>query len=123
MQITTASVHDVNVLDNLQYEMGSFYILDRGYVDFSRLHNTHLQKAILSYVPKATLDLSVCAQMLLIKRPVCSDQIVVLEVHQSKYDYPNKVRRIKYHDKELGRDFVFISNNMDLEAFKNCSIV
>src|ERR1035437_3721432 len=43
MLITTASVHDVNVLDNLQYEIGSFYILYRGYVDFSRLHNIQIE--------------------------------------------------------------------------------
>lgn len=49
---------------------------------------------------------------------VLSDQIGMLEVYQSKKDYPNKIRRIKYHDKELDRNFVFISNNMDLEAFE-----
>lgn len=45
MLITTATVHDVNILENLQYEIVSFYILDRGYVDFYRLHNIHLHKA------------------------------------------------------------------------------
>jgi len=45
-------------------------------------------------------------------------QIDMLEVYQSKKNYPNKIRRIKYHDKEFDRNFVFISNNMDLEAFE-----
>lgn len=46
------------------------------------------------------------------------DQIGELEVYLSKKDYPIKIRRIKYHDKELNRDFVFVSKNMDLEAFE-----
>jgi hypothetical protein len=119
MLITTASVLDVNVLDNLQYEIGSFYILDRGYVDFSRLHNIHLQKAYFVTRAKSNFRFKRMYSNAVDKATgVLCDQIGVLEVYQSKKDYPNKIRRIKYHDKELGRDFVFISNNMDLEAFE-----
>ncbi len=119
MLITTASVHDVNVLDNLQYEIGSFYILDRGYVDFSRLHNIHLHKAYFVTRAKSNFKFKRMYSNAVDKATgVLCDQIGVLEVYQSKKDYPNKIRRIKYHDKELGRDFVFISNNMDLEAFE-----
>ena len=119
MLINTASVHDVNVLDNLQYEIGSFYILDRGYVDFSRLHNIHLHKAYFVTRAKKNFRFKRMYSNAVDKATgVLYDQIGELEVYQSKKDYPNKIRRIKYHDKELDRDFVFISNNMDLEAFE-----
>lgn len=119
MLITTASVHDVNVLDNLQYEIGSFYILDRGYVDFSRLHNIHLHKAYFVTRAKKNFRFKRMYSNVVDKTTgVLCDQIGMLEVYQSKKDYPNKIRRIKYYDKELNRNFVFITNNMDLEAFE-----
>ena len=43
--VTTGRVHDVNILDQLAFEAGSFYIFDRGYLDFARLHRLHLSGA------------------------------------------------------------------------------
>lgn len=66
MLITTARIRDVNVLDNLQY-----YILDRGYVDFSRLHNIHLHKAYFVTLANSNFKIYVYIQMLLIKPSEC----------------------------------------------------
>jgi Domain of unknown function (DUF4372)/Transposase DDE domain len=115
--ITNAIVNDVNILDNLQYEAKSFYVFDRGYLDFSRLYNIHLEKAYFVTRAKSNFRFMRMYSNTVDKSTgVLSDQIGVLEVYQSKKDYPGKLRRIKYHDKELNRDFVFITNNMDLEA-------
>jgi len=117
--ITSASVHDVNVLDNLQYEVGSFYILDRAYIDYLRLHNIHLQKAFFVTRAKSNFKFKRIYSNVVDKSTgVLCDQIGKLEIVKSKKDYPNKLRRIKYHDKELDRDFVFITNNMDLKAIE-----
>ncbi len=117
--ITSASVHDVNVLDNLQYEVGSFYILDRAYVDFLRLHNIHLQKAFFVTRAKSNFKFKRIYSNVVDKSTgILCDQIGKLEIVKSKKDYPNKLRRIKYHDKELDRDFIFITNNMDLKAIE-----
>ena len=115
--ITNAIVNDVNILDNLQYEANSFYVFDRGYLDFSRLYNIHLEKAYFVTRAKSNFRFMRMYSNAVDKSTgVLSDQIGVLEVYQSKKDYPGKLRRIKYHDKELNRDFVFITNNMDLKA-------
>lgn len=115
--ITNAIVNDVNTLDNLQYEANSFYVFDRGYLDFSRLYNIHLEKAYFVTRAKSNFRFMRMYSNAVDKSTgVLSDQIGVLEVYQSKKDYPGKLRRIKYHDKELNRDFVFITNNMDLKA-------
>jgi hypothetical protein len=42
---SNASLHDVNVLDFIQFEANSFYIMDRGYVDYKRLYKIHLCRA------------------------------------------------------------------------------
>ncbi|GEM_PF-2051604 len=75
-------------------------------------------KHILLHLPKVTLDLRIYSNVVDKAIRVLCDQIGELEVYLSKKDYPIKIRRIKYHYKELNRDFVFVSNNMDLEAFE-----
>lgn len=97
--ITSAKVNDMNAMDYLHYESGSFYIFDRGYVDFDRLYRVNESEA---WFDKST--------------GVQCDQTGKLEGFYQQKDYPGKLRRIKYHDVELGRDFVFITNNMDLTA-------
>jgi len=89
--ITTASVHDVNVLDNLQYEANSFYILDRGYVDFSRLYNIHLKQAYFATRAKSNFKFRQMYSNPVDKTAgVLYDQIGVLEVHKSKKNYPDR---------------------------------
>ena len=115
--ITTAKVHDVNAMDYLEYEQGSFYIFDRGYVDFSRLYRITLCKAWFVTRAKSNFKFN-----RMYSRPVdkstgvICDQIGTLDGFYAKKDYPEKLRRIKYYDEELDRTFVFITNNMDLEA-------
>jgi len=117
--ITTAKVHDVNAMDYLEYEQGSFYIFDRGYVDFSRLYRITLCKAWFVTRAKSNFKFN-----RMYSRPVdkstgvICDQIGTLDGFYAKKDYPEKLRRIKYYDGELDRIFVFITNNMDLEAFE-----
>ena len=117
--ITTAKVHDVNAMDYLEYEQGSFYIFDRGYVDFSRLYRITLCQAWFVTRAKSNFKFN-----RMYSRPVdkstgvLCDQIGTLEGFYAKKDYLEKLRRIKYYDEELDRVFVFITNNMDLEAYE-----
>jgi hypothetical protein len=39
--VTSGKAHDVTILDLLPIEAGSYYLLDRGYLDFSRLYRIH----------------------------------------------------------------------------------
>lgn len=115
--ITTAKVHDVNMLDELSYEKGSFYILDKGYIDFSRLHRVHTSDSYFVTRAKDNFKYSRMYSNEVDKSTgIRCDQIGKLETRKSLKAYPDKLRRIKYYDEELKREFVFITNNLDLEA-------
>lgn len=117
LHISKASLHDVNVLDMLAYEVGSFYVMDKAYIDFVRLYKIHLQQAF--FVTRAKNNLRF-KRMYSNKadrtKGVKYDQIGKLEGHYSKKGYPGKLRRIKYHDPETERVFVFLTNNTELGA-------
>ncbi len=115
--VTTGKVHDVNVLDDLVFEAGSFYVMDRGYVDFARLH--HIQDCSAFFVTRAKSNF--CFRRIY-SRPVnkgagiLADQIVALAGHYATKDYPDKLRRIKFHDEDQNRSLVFLTNNLVLSA-------
>jgi hypothetical protein len=115
--VTTGKVHDVNILDEIAFEAGSFYVMDRGYVDFARLHRIHDCAAF--FVTRAKSNFRCRRQY---SRPVnkvagvLSDQIVVLVGHYARKSYADKLRRIRFYDEEQGRVLVFLTNNMALSA-------
>ena len=117
IHISDGKLHDVNVLDLLLPEAGSFYIMDRGYTDFSRLYSLNLGAAFFVIRGKSNLK---CRR--LYSRPVDKltglkyDQSVVLTGFYAAKDYPDKLRRIKYHDAKTGKTFVFLTNNFSLPA-------
>lgn len=119
LHISKASLHDVNVLDILTCEAGSFYVMDKAYIDFERLYKIHLQKAFFVTRAKANMRFrrmySLAADR---SKGVKYDQIGRLEGHYSKKGYPEKMRRIKYLDAESGRELVFPNNNTDLHALE-----
>jgi hypothetical protein len=115
--ITTGNVHDVNILDQLIIEPGAIYIMDRGYLDFARLHNVHHSSAF--FVTRTKTNFS---RKRLYSQPVDKsagiqcDQIVVLKGHYAKKDYPDKLRRIRYFDSKNKKMLVFLTNNFVLSA-------
>lgn len=117
IHITTGSVHDVHGLDVLVYEQDGYYILDRGYVDFKRLYIIHQHKAFFVTRAKDNTQLQrVYSSKVDKSTGVLCDQIVKLTGVKTKHHYPEKLRRIKYFDKEQQRTFVFLTNNFSLKA-------
>lgn len=117
IHITKASVHDVNLLDVLQYESGGYYILDRGYIDFKRLYRIQLHSAFFVTRTKTNFRFRrMYSNKINKKSGVLSDQVGKLEGYYSLKDYPEKLRRIKYHDEETEKTLVFLTNNFDLKA-------
>jgi hypothetical protein len=117
IHITDGKVHDVNVLDILVTEPGSFYVMDRGYLDFSRLYTMHLNNAYFVIRAKSNTKIR-----RLYSHPVdkdsgliCDQTIRLSGIYTSK-DYPENLRRIKYFDSETGKTFVFLTNNKSLSA-------
>ena len=117
VHISDGKLHDVNALDELPIEAGSFYVMDRGYLDFARLYVLHRQGAFFVIRAKRSLcytrthSLSVDAAT-----GVCSDQIIGLTVFYSQQGYPERLRRIRFFDAETERFFVYLTNNFALSA-------
>lgn len=116
--VPNAIVHDVNMLDELKYEKNCFYIMDEGYVDFVHLHKLHTAGAY--FITRAKDNMRYYRRMYsreVVKTTgIRCDQIGMLETCKSLKAYLDKLRRVKYYDKNLDREFVFITNNMKLSA-------
>lgn len=115
--ITDGKVHDVNILDELVAEPGAMYIMDRGYLDFSRLYSMHQSLAFFITRAKKNFD---CRR--LYSRPIDKssglqcDQVVILNGYYAYKGYPEKLRRIRYFDSQNNKRLVFLTNNFDLPA-------
>lgn len=117
IHISDGKLHEVNVLDLIPLEAGAFYIVDRGYTDFSRLYA--VTRASAFFVIRAKSNLK-CRR--LYSHPVekftgvVCDQSILLTVAKSAGDYPDKLRRVRYYDAETDKTLVFLTNNFLLPA-------
>ena len=115
--ITHGKIHDVTILDQLTFEPGAFYIFDRGYLDFARLHKIHRGSAFFVTRAKSNFQFKrLYSQRADKSQGVQCDQIIVLKGFYAKKDYPDKLRRIRYFDATLNKWFVFLTNNFTLPA-------
>jgi len=117
IHITDGKVHDVNVLDILIPEPGAFYIMDRGYVDFKRLYTMHSMGAFFLIRAKTnTLYKRRYSHKIDTSTGVVCDQTIVLTGIKTSVDYPQALRRVKYHDTVTGKTFNFLTNNFTIPA-------
>jgi hypothetical protein len=117
VHVSAASVHDVNMMDAITYEPGSFYVFDRGYLDFDRLYVIHQSKSFFVIRAKGNLQFERLYSSPVDKSTgVCCDQLGYLKGFYSLQGYSEKIRRIKFRDEEQNRTFVFLTNNRELNA-------
>ena len=117
IEITDGKVHDVNILDTLVTEPGSFYIMDRGYLDFRRLYTLHQTSAF--FVTRAKCNMQarrIYSHSVDKSTGLQCDQTISLTGHYTAQDYPDKLRRIRYYDSETDKRLVFLTNNFSLPA-------
>lgn len=115
--ISEGRQHDVNALDEILVEPGAFYVMDRAYLDFSRLHTLHRSGAF--FVIRAKLNLQAIrlrSQPVDMTAGVQSDQLFRLRGYRSRKGYPDVLRRVRFFDEETHRYFVYLTNHMDLPA-------
>ena len=116
VHITPAAVHDVKAMDVIPYEPGSFYIFDRGYNDFKRLYRINVLKSFFVIRSKGNLKYKAVKWKRRLPENVLSDaEIVLTGYYPSKY-YPERLRLIRYWDEEQGREFMFLTNAIGLNA-------
>jgi len=117
IRITDGKVHDVNILDEILIEAGAFYVMDRGYIDFERLHAFTLSLAFFVVRAKENLLLQRRYSHPVDKSTgVRSDQTVILATTGSAMAYPDALRRVSYFDAVTGKRLVFLTNNFTLPA-------
>jgi len=115
--ITDGTVHDVNLLDQLVFEAGAFYIFDRGYLDFARLYRIHQSSAFFVTRAKSNFEFHRLGSQPVDKSTgVLSDQIIRLKGFYSRKNYPEKLRRVHYLDADSHLRLVLLTNNFILSA-------
>jgi hypothetical protein len=117
IEITDGKLHDVNILDILVPEPGSFYIMDRGYLDFERLYVfTQLLSFFVTRAKKNTKFRRIYSHPVVRPTGLKCDQTIMLVTLNSLEGYPEKLRRVKYFDAEREKQLVFLTNNFVLPA-------
>jgi Transposase DDE domain len=106
------------VLDMIQWPAGAIVVVDRSYLDFTRLHSLHQRQ--VSFVIRAkdnTRYTRVASREVDKSTGLRSDQTILLTIPKSKLAYPDRLRRISYRDSETSQFLIFLTNRFDLPAF------
>lgn len=115
--ITDGNVHDVNAMDFIPIEKGSYYVMDKAYIDFARLYNIKQDKAYFVVRAKENIQFKRLASRQVDKSlGIICDQDIILTGINTSQRYPNQLRRIRFYDVEFNRTFVFLTNNLKLKA-------
>lgn len=123
VHITSGKVHDVNVLDIIHWPPGAIVVIDRGYLDFDRLHSLHQRQ--VSFVIRAKDNLRytwIAARDVDKTTGLRSDQSISLLTPKSKLDYPDRLRRVSYRDPETDKFLAFLTNQFELPALSIAEI-
>lgn len=123
VRITAADIHEVNILDELIPEPGSYYVMDRGYLDFARLHKIHRENAHFIIRAKSNLRFHRLYSHAVDRRAglIC-DQTIVLDSYYSSQGYPDSLRRVKYYDRDSEQRLTFLTNNFEIPALTIATI-
>jgi uncharacterized protein DUF4372/DDE family transposase len=118
MFITSGAIHEVNLMDQLSFEAGAFYLLDRGYLDFARLYRIHQSLAFFVTRAKSNFQFRRLRSHRVDKSlGLQCDQTIGLTGPHVRKDYLQPLRRIRYFDTEHQQRLVFLTNNFLLPAF------
>ncbi|MBF0620834.1 MAG: IS4 family transposase [Magnetococcales bacterium] len=117
IHISDGKLHDVNILDQLIPEPGSFYVMDRGYLDFARLFTLNESDSFFVIRAKSNLRFRRLYSRSIDKNSgLRCDQTIVLTGNRSQKAYPAHLRRVKFNDVEKGNILVFLTNDFTLSA-------
>ncbi len=123
IHVSDGKLHDVHALDLLPLEPGAIYVMDRGYVDFGRLHGLHRAGAFFVTRAKSNMNFHrVYSAKTDRSTGLVCDQTIALDGHYSKKDYPDPLRRVRFKDPESGKTFIFLTNQMTLPAATICAL-
>jgi hypothetical protein len=117
VRISNAKVADVTVLDEIAFQSGAFYVVDRGYVDFERFHRIHLAGAFFITRAKRRMDCRVTRRLSVGKDgPITHDHHVKLRGLKSRKLFPEVLRRVRYIDPKTAKRLTFLTNHLTMDA-------
>lgn len=117
MRVSHAKTADVLILDEICFQPGAFYVMDRGYVDFARFYRLHLSGAFFITRAKRRMDCCVKERLSVDPDgPVRRDQLIRLRGPKSRRLYPDTLRRVRYIDPDTGKKLTFLTNHLTLDA-------
>ena len=117
VHITTASVNDMNAMDVIPYEVGAYYIFDRGYVDYTRLYRITKLESSFVVRAKKNLKFEVKTNNSVDEATgVITDQTGFLKGFYTSKDYPERLRRVAFYDRDKNTTLIFLTNNFELTA-------
>ena len=123
IHISDGKLHDVHALDMVMAEAGAIYVMDRAYVDFVRLHALHQAGAFFITRAKSNMDAHrVYSAPTGRSVGIICDQTIALDGLQTKRNYPEHLRRIRFRDPATGKTLVFLTNNFALPAATICAL-
>lgn len=123
IHVSDGKLHDVHALDLLELEAGAIYVMDRGYVDFARLHALHLAGAFFVTRAKSNMNWHrVYSAKVDRSTGIICDQTIALDGFYTRQEYPAYLRRVRFNDPETGKTLVFITNQMTLPATTICAL-
>ena len=123
IEVSDGKLHDVNILDSIVPEADSFYLMDRAYVDFARLHVFHRSGAFfVTRTKKGVLLRRRYSRTVDTILGLRSDHTVVLASKASRKKYPDPFRRVRFFDEKQQRHLTFMTNNFDLPAITICHL-
>src|SRR6266853_145406 len=117
IHVSDGKLADVHALDLLLPEPGAIYVMDRGYVDFARLHALHQAGAFFVTRTKSNMNAHrVYSAPTDRTTGIICDQSIALDGHHTSKNYPEHLRRIRFRDAEAGKTLVFLTNHFALPA-------
>ncbi len=114
--ITTASVNDSKAMQEIPYETDAYYIFDRGYNNFKELYRILRMESFFVVRAKSNLQYKCVRWKRRLPKNILTDAEIELTVCKSRKDYPENLRLVRYYDEEQDREFMFLTNAMDLTA-------
>ena len=123
IHVSDGKLNDVHALDLLLPEAGAIYVMDRGYVDFTRLHVLHLAGAFFVTRAKSNMDAHrIYSAPTDRTTGIICDQTIALDGHYTSQHNPEHLRRIRLRDAQTGRTLVFLTNQFGLSATTICAL-
>ena len=116
--ITTASVYDSKAMPEIPYETGAYYVFDRGYNNFGELYRIQRMESFFVVRAKTNLQYKCVRWKRRMPRNILTDAEIELTIYKSRKDYPENLRLVRYYDEEQDREFMFLTNAMDLTALQ-----